>query len=229
MVFLKGNLVGRTFVVQTSSRYDSSSKLFMRHYRAQQIFTPGWGLRLYNARCVNREDHLNTYSVAAHGHWAMDAIAGVMIRCWGKLQEYLTNAFEPAHTSLLVGESILLRQKGMFVQHHQKKRSLLRTAPDWELFVDFDEQLKFPDYIVQTQLRTDMILVSNTTKQVIIYRGRKIWQSPTGGSSLNIRNLLSSVGWKDGGLTVTQLKLSAEGSWLSRYIKPYKSWGWLVG
>ena len=46
-----------------------------------------------------------------------------------------------------------------------EKTLLLSTSPDWELFVDLDEQLKFPDHIVQTQIRLDMILVSNTTKR----------------------------------------------------------------
>ena len=45
MVFWKGKLAGRTFVVQTSFRYDSSSQLFMLHYRVQQIFAPGRRLR----------------------------------------------------------------------------------------------------------------------------------------------------------------------------------------
>ena len=58
----------------------------------------------------------------------------------------------------------------------KKKTSLLRTAPDWELFVDLDELLKFPDHIVRAQLRPDMILVSNTTKQVIMWELTVSWE-----------------------------------------------------
>ena len=161
-------------MVPTSSRYDPLSKLFMLHYRALQIFTPGGGWD--STMPAVWEDNLNTYSVTAQGCWAMDAIFGVMISCWGKLRGYLTNAFEPAHSSLSVGESILLRQKGKFVQHRQRKTSLLSTASYWELFVDLDEMLKFPVHIVQTQFRPDMILIWNTTKQMIMWELTVSWE-----------------------------------------------------
>ena len=57
----------------------------------------------------------------------------------------------------------------------EEKTLLLSTVPDWELFVDLDEQLKFPDYIVWTQLQPDMILVLNITKQVILWELTVLW------------------------------------------------------
>ena len=50
-----------------------------------------------------------------------------------------------------------------------EKTSLLCTRRDWKAFVDLDEQLKFSDHIVRTQLQKDMILVSNTMKLVIMW------------------------------------------------------------
>ena len=111
---------------------------------------------------------------------------------------YLTNVFGSAHTSLSAGDSIFLRQEGMFNQQRQKKTLLLSTAPEGKLFVDLDEQLKFPDHIVRTQLQPDMILVLNQMKKVIMWELMVSWEenmaSPTRGSSLNISNLLRSIG-----------------------------------
>ena len=64
----------------------------------------------------------------------------------------------------------------MFDQHSQKKISLLSTHPDWELFVDLDEWLKFPDHIVRKQLRPDRISVSIVTKQVIMWELTVSWE-----------------------------------------------------
>ena len=56
------------------------------------------------------------------------------------------------------------------------KTLLLSTIPDWKLFVDLDEQLKFPDYILRTQLRPNMILVLNWMKQVIMWELMVLWE-----------------------------------------------------
>ena len=54
--------------------------------------------------------------------------------------------------------------------------STISTAPDWEIFVDLDEQLKFPDHIVWTQLQPEMILVLNMMKQVITWELTVLWE-----------------------------------------------------
>ena len=111
----------------------------MIQYWDQQIFTPGGRLRLHNASCVKREDHFNTYSVAAVGHWAMEVITGIIIRCWAWLWGFLTNAFEPGPTSLSVRKSIFLWQEGMFNQHHQKSYCLNTTSARHDSCFEYDE------------------------------------------------------------------------------------------
>ena len=56
------------------------------------------------------------------------------------------------------------------------KTSLHSTAPDWELFVDLDVQLRFPDRFIRTQLWPDMILVSYMMKQVIMWELTVSWE-----------------------------------------------------
>ncbi|KAI8479507.1 hypothetical protein Bbelb_373930 [Branchiostoma belcheri] len=54
---------------------------------------------------------------------------------------------------------------------------LLATARDWQLKVDLDKQLKFPDHIVATSLRPDVVLWSDSTKQVIMLELTVPWES----------------------------------------------------
>ena len=46
--------------------------------------------------------------------------------------------------------------------------SLLSTAQDLELKVDLGKQLKFPENVVVTTLRPDMVLLSKASKQVML-------------------------------------------------------------
>lgn len=45
---------------------------------------------------------------------------------------------------------------------------ILATARDWQLLVDLEKQLKFPNHIVTTTLRPDIVLLSESTKQVVL-------------------------------------------------------------
>ena len=45
-------------------------------------------------------------------------------------------------------------------------RSYFESAQDWEMKEDLGKQLKVPDWIVQTNLRPDIILISESTKQM---------------------------------------------------------------
>ncbi|KAI2663059.1 hypothetical protein H4Q32_002088 [Labeo rohita] len=53
---------------------------------------------------------------------------------------------------------------------------LLTTATDWQLEVDLDKQLKIPSRITSTRLRPDMIIVSKSTKQLIILELTVPWE-----------------------------------------------------
>ena len=47
---------------------------------------------------------------------------------------------------------------------------LLAMTQDWELRVDLGKQLRFPETIITTTLRLDMLLISKATKQVILIK-----------------------------------------------------------
>ena len=52
----------------------------------------------------------------------------------------------------------------------QKKGALgiLAIAQDWQLEVDLETQLRFPQHIVRTTLRPNILLVSESTKNIIM-------------------------------------------------------------
>ena len=43
----------------------------------------------------------------------------------------------------------------------------LSTANDWQFEVDIGKQLKFPEQITKTFLRPDIVIFSNSTKQIM--------------------------------------------------------------
>ncbi|CAJ1075238.1 LOW QUALITY PROTEIN: uncharacterized protein LOC109089580 [Xyrichtys novacula] len=53
---------------------------------------------------------------------------------------------------------------------------LLATARDWQLLVDLGRQLRFPDTIAVTSLRPDMVLVSASSKQVVLLELTVPWE-----------------------------------------------------
>nr|XP_061817543.1 uncharacterized protein LOC133607102 [Nerophis lumbriciformis] len=53
---------------------------------------------------------------------------------------------------------------------------LLHTAPDWQLHVDLGKQLRFPQHIVKTSLRPDMIIISEASKHLIMLELTVPWE-----------------------------------------------------
>ena len=53
---------------------------------------------------------------------------------------------------------------------------LLASAADWQLKVDLGKQLRFPEHIASTRLRPDMVIFSNSTKQVIMMELTVPWE-----------------------------------------------------
>ena len=56
------------------------------------------------------------------------------------------------------------------------RQSLLSTAPDWKMLVDLDKQLKFPASVFETSLRPDLIILSESTRQIIIWELTVCWE-----------------------------------------------------
>ena len=58
----------------------------------------------------------------------------------------------------------------------QSTRGLLASARDWNLQVDLGRRLKFPEKITITSLRPDMVLSSESTKQVVLLELTVPWE-----------------------------------------------------
>lgn len=56
------------------------------------------------------------------------------------------------------------------------RASHLSTAPDWQLRVELGSQLKFLSHIVETRLRPDLVIRSDSTKQVIVWELTMPWE-----------------------------------------------------
>ena len=54
--------------------------------------------------------------------------------------------------------------------------SVLSLAFDWELLVDVQKKLKFPEYIAVTLMRPDMLLLSQATKAVHVVELTVPWE-----------------------------------------------------
>ncbi|XP_075343502.1 uncharacterized protein LOC142401936 [Odontesthes bonariensis] len=75
------------------------------------------------------------------------------------------------------------RQAIAFVRAGEKPQQLrsepgglLATARDWQLIFDLGRQLKFPENIAVTTLRPDMVLVLETTRQVVLLELTVPWE-----------------------------------------------------
>ncbi|TWW80104.1 hypothetical protein D4764_10G0011340 [Takifugu flavidus] len=60
---------------------------------------------------------------------------------------------------------------------------LLHTAPDWQLHVDLGKQLIFPQHIVTTSLRPDMIIISEASKYLIMLELTVPWEEQIEGAN----------------------------------------------
>ncbi len=77
----------------------------------------------------------------------------------------------------------------------QAKSGLLTSATDWRLEVDLGKQLKFPARITPTRLRPDMIIVSDSTKQLIILELTVPWRAHGRGQREEACQVPGVVGW----------------------------------
>ena len=62
----------------------------------------------------------------------------------------------------------------------RSRKSYLDSSRDWKMLVDIDTQLKMPEHIVQTNLRPDIVLYSNMSKQVLMVELTVPWEDRIG-------------------------------------------------
>lgn len=55
-------------------------------------------------------------------------------------------------------------------------RVLLSIAQDWVMSDGLDQQLKIPSYMIQSSLRLDIILVSRSTRKLILLELTVAWE-----------------------------------------------------
>ena len=62
------------------------------------------------------------------------------------------------------------------VKKNHQPVGLLYKATDWKMIVDLEKQLQFPQDIVETRLRPDMVLLSPFTKQLVLIELTVPWE-----------------------------------------------------
>ena len=86
------------------------------------------------------------------------------IAYWVEEKRKQNNAENPAEPRYI--KFVKSGQKGERTQ--LPNQSFLRSARDWKLQVDLGKRVRIPDYIVLTRLKPDLILTSESTKQMIL-------------------------------------------------------------
>lgn len=130
---------------------------------AQQTYMYGVKQRHHPVLTAKDEGYLSTYSGAAHKPLRMGTITA---NCSGLLLRVspLQLAQVPHRP-----KTIMFHRAGEQLKTPSRaKAGLLTSANDWQLEVDLGRQLKFPPRISSTRLRPDMIIISDSTKQLII-------------------------------------------------------------
>lgn len=128
------------------------------------------------------------------------------------IAEAIAAGVEWAKCSCLSKKAITFIRAGEQPRPAAKTSSgILATARDWQLLVDLEKQLKFPNHIVTTTLRPDVVLSSESTKQVLLeltvpWDWETAWKRPLKGSLPSTRDWLASVDKQDGEQGVSQLK-----------------------
>ena len=101
--------------------------------------------------------------------WRHDQVLKVIA---GVVSEALkSNRFSPGRHKV-----IFVRAGSSKQPQTKNKVSMLSSAPDWQLLVDLERQTKFPAHIVETKLRPDLVMFSNSTKKVIMWELSVPWE-----------------------------------------------------
>ena len=79
-------------------------------------------------------------------------------------------------TAEVVSEAIKLNEFKPRRHESKSKVMLLSSMSDWQLVVDLERQIKFPANIVETKLRPDIIMYSNSMKKVIMWELLVPWE-----------------------------------------------------
>ena len=150
----------------------------------------------------------STSSVAARMSWGK----GVTTKCYGLWRTQSVLRFLTVRISILPKWYITFVRAGEKAQHQPSSSGgFLTTAHDWQLQVDPGKHLKFPENIISTRLRSDMVLTSESSKQVVLLELNVPWEDGIKEVNVRKRNKIFrfSAGAKAGEPAVSLLKLDA--------------------
>ena len=155
-----------------------SSKVSDCIFEIQQLWQSGFS-RVYSNCCCSCSFKAEIIKIgqSSHDMYSNNILkyqepATILNACTKKsLETYACTSYKPVSRRINFLKTRVNVRSALSV-----KTSLFSTAPYWELFVDLDVQLKFPDRFVRTQLWPDMILVSYTMKQVIMWEMTVSWE-----------------------------------------------------
>ncbi|KAK0152038.1 hypothetical protein N1851_006609 [Merluccius polli] len=142
------------------------------------------------------------------------------------LADSICMAIQHSKTQAAPKQSITFIRAGQKEQHHRPSSTggLLTTARDWQLQVDLVRQLKFPGNITATSLCPDMVLTSESTKQVVILELTVPWEDRIEEAhGLSMQSSARSAETAAGKLAVSQSRSGAEASLAAHCCEPSNS------
>lgn len=85
------------------------------------------------------------------------------------IAESICSAIDQSKHLLPAREEIAFVRAGQHLKPRPEAQAGLHgSAHDWHMRVDLETRLKFPETIVETTLQPDIVLVSETSKQVVM-------------------------------------------------------------
>ncbi len=91
--------------------------------------------------------------------------------------ESICNAIDQSKRSQPLRRRItFIRAREHTTSQPKAQRGLQGTVNDWQMRVDLGKQLRFPKNITDTSLRTDTVLLSETSKQVVMLELTVSWE-----------------------------------------------------
>lgn len=97
---------------------------------------------------------------------------------------------------------------------------ILISARNWKLLVDLEQQLKFPNNMAAITLRPDIVLVAETTKQVVLLEPTVPWEDHLGEA---IEGKLSKYARLAGNCQKVRLEsqVPPSGGWMNDIRSPF--------
>ncbi len=130
--------------------------------------------------------------------WRHDKVLAVL----ADILEQERRKKQPAKAKPLLSTIAFVKEGQRPVVPSQVRQNLLQSAQGWEMEVDLGRKLHFPEAVLSTTLRPDIIMWSPGGKKIILveltYRGRRAVRKLQRGKKVNTSNLSKTARTRGG-------------------------------